>query len=64
MDTRAHLDDAARVVTDAGFDRFGLLTDAPGHPPLEVPGFHPVSRTTKEWLSDQFQYTVYVKDGT
>jgi hypothetical protein len=64
VDTRPHLDEAARVVTDAGFDRFGLLTDSPGHPPLAVPGFHPVSRETKEWLSDQFQYTVYAKDGT
>ncbi len=31
----------ARIVTDAGFDRFGLLTvDDPGRPSPSVPGYH------------------------
>ena len=62
VDTRANLDRAARVVTEAGFDRFGLITDRPGRPPLAVPGYHAVSSVAKTWLSDHFQYTVYEKD--
>jgi hypothetical protein len=64
VDSRPGLNRAARIVTDAGFDRFGLITDTPGKPPLKIPGFHPVSRVNRDWLSDHFQYTVYARDGT
>jgi hypothetical protein len=62
--SRADLDRAAGVVTDAGFDRFGLLTDGSRRTPLSVPGYHEVSQQDQTWLDDTFHYTVYQRDGS
>ena len=46
--------------TDAGFDRFGLITaTSPGHPSPAVPGYHAVSHQVQRWLGVHFRYTVY-----
>jgi len=62
---RTQLDQAGRIVTDAGFDRFGLITDDdPGHPSPAVPGYHVVSQQVQRWLDANFRYSVYARDGT
>ena len=64
-DKAGDLDRAAGIVTDAGFDRFGLITlDAPGKPSPDVAGYRAVSHEVKDWLGVPFRYTVYVADDT
>ena len=56
---------AAGIVTDAGFERFGLLTlDQPGKPSPSVPGYAAVSHVVENWLGVPFRYTVYEKDSS
>jgi hypothetical protein len=56
---------AARIVTDAGYDRFGLLTvDGAAPPPASVAGYHQVSHQVQRWLGVDFRYTVYQRDPT
>jgi hypothetical protein len=64
-DKPGDLDRAAGIVTDAGFDKFGLITlDQPGHPSPTVPGYQAGEHVVKEWLGVPFRYTVYEKDGS
>ncbi len=65
VDRPHDLDRAATVVTDAGFDRFGLLSfDSHGQASPRVPGFHEVSQEVQDWLGVPFRYTVYARDPT
>jgi hypothetical protein len=63
-DKAGDLDRAAGIVTDAGFDRFGLITlDAPGKASPTVDGYRAVSHQVKDWLGVPFRYTIYERDG-
>ncbi len=56
---------AARIVTDAGFERFGLITaDGADRPPRSVAGYQEVSHQIQQWLGVDFRYTVYERDPT
>ena len=64
VDEPGDLDRAAGIVTDAGFDRFGLISlDQHGRPSPSVPGYHEVSQEVQTWLDVPFRYTVYARDG-
>ena len=65
VDKPGDLARAAGIVTDAGFDRFGLISlDESGKPSPPVPGYRASSHVTQEWLGQPFRYTVYERDGT
>jgi hypothetical protein len=51
---------AAQIVTDAGLDQFGLITqDVPGESSPTVPGYQAGSVEVQHWLGLDFRYTVY-----